>query len=131
MANILASKIFISSSRQDKILSAIQDPINSELVQQMKSYLDEDFIAPEYLKDDKTIKHIKSLDQLADINILAKEMETKVLEGEILKYNMKELSKYDIRKYNTGEELFIENIIKQCRTNSKFHYWIKKSTSPS
>ena len=28
-------------------------------------------------------------------------METKVLEGEILKYNMKELSKYDIRKYNT------------------------------
>ena len=55
----------------------------------------------EYLKDDKTIKHIKSLDQLADINILAKEMETKVLEGEILKYNMKELSKYDIRKYNT------------------------------
>ena len=55
----------------------------------------------EYLKDDKTIKHIKSLDQLADINILAKEMETKVLEGEILKYNMKELNKYDIRKYNT------------------------------
>lgn len=43
----------------------------------------------EYLKDDKTIKRIKSLDQLADINILAQKMETKVLEGQILKYNMK------------------------------------------
>ena len=62
MANILASKIFISSSRQDKILSAIQDPINSELVQQMKSYLDEDFIAPEYLKDDNSNK-----DDIVDI----------------------------------------------------------------
>lgn len=55
----------------------------------------------EYLKDNKTIKCIKVLDQLADINILAKEMETKVLEGQILKYNMKELNKYDIRKYTT------------------------------
>lgn len=55
----------------------------------------------EYLKDDKTIKCIKVLDQLADINILAKKMEIKVLEGQILKYDMKELNKYDIRKYNT------------------------------
>lgn len=55
----------------------------------------------EYLKDDKTIKHIKVLDQLPDINILAKEMEAKVLEGQILKYDMKELNKYNIRKYNT------------------------------
>ena len=43
----------------------------------------------------------------------------------------KEMDPFYSVNINTGEELFIENIIKQCRTNSKFHYWIKKSTSPS
>lgn len=51
MANILASKLFLTSSRQKEILSAIKDPINSELVSQMKDYLDEEFISPEYLGD--------------------------------------------------------------------------------
>lgn len=49
MANILASKIYNSSSRKDKILGAIQDPKNTELVKQMASYLDEEFIDSKYL----------------------------------------------------------------------------------
>lgn len=52
MANILASKLFISSRRKDKILSAIKDPVNSELVTQVRSYLDDEFIDPKYLDPD-------------------------------------------------------------------------------
>ena len=49
MADILASKLYVASPRKAKILAAIQDPVNQELVQQMRNYLDEDFISPEYL----------------------------------------------------------------------------------
>lgn len=49
MADILASKLYVTSPRKAKILAAIQDPVNQELVQQMRNYLDEEFISPEYL----------------------------------------------------------------------------------
>lgn len=47
---IYASKMFLSSKNQDKVRSAIADPMNSELVQQLRSYLDDDFLreAKEY-----------------------------------------------------------------------------------
>ena len=39
---IYSSKMYRSSKHKDKIKSAIANPINSELVQQLKEYLDED-----------------------------------------------------------------------------------------
>lgn len=43
MNAIFASKLFRSSSRQDKIRAALADPVNMQLVQQLRSYLDEPY----------------------------------------------------------------------------------------
>lgn len=43
MNAIFASKLFRSSIRQDKIRAALADPVNMELVQQLRSYLDEPY----------------------------------------------------------------------------------------
>lgn len=40
MISIYSCKMFRSSSRKDSIVSAIENPINSELVQQLKEYID-------------------------------------------------------------------------------------------
>jgi hypothetical protein len=44
--------MFLASKNKDKITTAINDPLNGELVQQLRSYLDEDFLdeAVEYRK---------------------------------------------------------------------------------
>ena len=42
LSKIYASKIYLTSTRQDKIHAAINDPINVELVQQVAEYLDDD-----------------------------------------------------------------------------------------
>lgn len=49
---IYSSKMFLASKNKDKITTAINDPLNGELVQQLRSYLDEDFLddAVEYRK---------------------------------------------------------------------------------
>ena len=47
MQAILASKLYKCSKRKDKIHSALEDPVNLELVEQLKEYLD-----PEYLQPD-------------------------------------------------------------------------------
>lgn len=41
MEAIFSSKIYKTSRRKDKIASALQNPINTELVQQLKTYLDD------------------------------------------------------------------------------------------
>ena len=46
MQAIFASKMFKSSTRQDAIRAAINDPINAELVQQLSEYLDEEYRYP-------------------------------------------------------------------------------------
>lgn len=43
MNAIFASKLFRSSNRQDKIRAALADPVNMQLVQQLRSYLDEPY----------------------------------------------------------------------------------------
>lgn len=43
MKAIYACKLFKSSPRQDKIKAAISDPLNAELVTQLRSYLDEEY----------------------------------------------------------------------------------------
>ena len=42
MKAIFASKLYIASSRKDNIRAALSDPMNKELVQQLRSYLSED-----------------------------------------------------------------------------------------
>ena len=42
LQRIYASKLYVTSTRKDRIHAAIQDPINAELVQQLSDYLDED-----------------------------------------------------------------------------------------
>lgn len=49
LSRIYASKIYLTSSRQDRIHAAINDPLNVELVQQVAEYLDED--SQQELKD--------------------------------------------------------------------------------
>lgn len=49
MKAIYSSKLFRSSSRKDKIKAAIENPLNSELVQQLREYLDDEYVSEEYL----------------------------------------------------------------------------------
>lgn len=49
---IFASKLYKSSNRKDHIKAQLQDPMNSELIQQLRSYLDEDYQKPEYVEPD-------------------------------------------------------------------------------
>ena len=42
LQRIYSSKIYLTSSRKDRIHAAIQDPINVELVQQLSDYLDDE-----------------------------------------------------------------------------------------
>ncbi len=42
LSRIYASKLYLTSSRQDKIHAAMNDPLNLELVQQLSDYLDDD-----------------------------------------------------------------------------------------
>lgn len=52
--DILASKLFKSSSRQSKIKSAVMNPINAELVKQITNYVD-----PQYREDTAQGQDIK------------------------------------------------------------------------
>lgn len=49
---IFASKLYKSSNRKDHIKAQLQDPMNTELIQQLRSYLDEDYQKPEYVEPD-------------------------------------------------------------------------------
>lgn len=50
LEKIYASKLFRAHSNKAKIQAAIQNPVNSELVQQLREYLDDEYIRPEYLE---------------------------------------------------------------------------------
>lgn len=53
LSAICASKLYRSSIRKDKIEAAFNDPINSELVGQLATALDEAYQTPEYLVKEK------------------------------------------------------------------------------
>lgn len=42
LQRIYSSKLYVTSTRKDRIHAAMQDPINAELIQQISDYLDED-----------------------------------------------------------------------------------------
>ena len=42
LQRIYSSKLYVTSTRKDRIHAAMQDPYNIELVQQLAEYLDED-----------------------------------------------------------------------------------------
>lgn len=52
--NIFACKVYKSSNRKDKIKAAIQNPINSELVEQLRSYLDDEYLTTQYFPQEKS-----------------------------------------------------------------------------
>ena len=52
MKAIFASKLYKSSNRKDHIKAQLQDPMNAELVQQLRSYLDEDYQKSGYVEPD-------------------------------------------------------------------------------
>lgn len=56
MQAVYASKLYKTSRRKDKIASAIADPINTELVQQIDSYLTE---VPEYVQEEPEVIQVK------------------------------------------------------------------------
>lgn len=58
MNAIFACKLYKASTRKDKIRAALVDPVNSELVQQLKSYLDEEYQTAEYLDPDNATPDI-------------------------------------------------------------------------
>lgn len=49
MKAVYASKLYKASTRKDKIRSAINDPRNQELVKQLREYLDDEYLTPEYV----------------------------------------------------------------------------------
>ena len=53
MKLIYSSKMYTSSKRKDKIRSAMDDPINLELMQQLRRYLDDEYQTDEYLDVNK------------------------------------------------------------------------------
>ena len=46
---IFSSKLYKASSRKDSIDSAINDPINIELVKQLREYLDDEYLTEDYV----------------------------------------------------------------------------------
>lgn len=52
MKAIFASKLYKASRRKDKIRAALDNPINAELVQQLRVYLDDEYINEDYLEPD-------------------------------------------------------------------------------
>lgn len=49
---ILSSKLYKTSTRKSNIYAAMLNPVNSELVLQLKEYLQEEYNTPEYLNPD-------------------------------------------------------------------------------
>lgn len=59
---ILGCKLFKSSTRKEKIYAALNNPINSELIQQLDEYLDEEY----RVKKSKPSKHDDSNSEIKD-----------------------------------------------------------------
>lgn len=51
---LLNCKLYRASKRKSNILGAISDPINSELVKQLRSYLDDKYLTSDYLDPTQT-----------------------------------------------------------------------------
>jgi len=49
MVSIYSCKLYRASTRKKEIRAAINDPINVELVKQLRSYLDEEYQSPDYV----------------------------------------------------------------------------------
>ena len=67
MEQIFASKLFRCSTRQDKIRAAMSNPINAPLIEQLKSYLDDEY--KEISEPDKDITLTPSSDDSVDDNL--------------------------------------------------------------
>lgn len=64
---IFSCKLFKASPRKDKICSALNDATNKELVQQLRSYLDEPYRKPEYLSPEDENSESNNTSEDADL----------------------------------------------------------------
>lgn len=55
---IFSSKMFKSSKNKDRVRAAMNNPLNTELVTQLRSYLDEEYQTEEFLDDNKVKKDV-------------------------------------------------------------------------
>lgn len=57
MKAIFASKLYTASSaeRQNRICAALANPVNTELVQQLRSYLDDEYLDNKYLNPEESL----------------------------------------------------------------------------
>lgn len=70
LQRIYSSKLYVTSTRKDKIHAAIQDPINAELVQQLSDYLDEDSLV-ELKQAESELKMKQAADNQGDDTVVA------------------------------------------------------------
>lgn len=67
MASIFASKLFITSSRQEKIRAAIADPINKELIEQLSPYVEfSEEESSESVKSSKSVPETNEVPRFQD-----------------------------------------------------------------
>lgn len=78
MNAIFASKMYKSSPNKEKIRAAIEDPVNVELVKQLREYLDDEYITEEYFgevdKSDETA--IEDADAIDDAEVSEDKVES-------------------------------------------------------
>lgn len=68
LQRIYSSKLYVTSTRKDKIHAAIQDPINSELIQQLSDYLDDDAKAElDYAINKETAEEVEVVPENTDM----------------------------------------------------------------
>lgn len=73
MKAIFTCKLYLASSRKDRILAAIQNPINSELVTQLRKYLDDESVEDIHMDesdsgDDEPISNEPTVDEDIEIS---------------------------------------------------------------
>ena len=70
MEAIYSSKLFKTSPRKDALKAAIENPINTELVQQLRRYLDKEYLKPEYVLRESDQKKEKTPDEKGQTDVL-------------------------------------------------------------
>lgn len=70
MEAIFNSKLFRTSSRKIEITAAMKNPINTELVMQLKKYLDKEYLTPENVVKDYKEKQAKPEDENGQTDVV-------------------------------------------------------------
>jgi len=69
MKAIYSCKLYVNSNNKDRIVAAIKDPINIELVKQLRSYLDEEYVSDEFLDVPDKVDNVPDPEYSADMDV--------------------------------------------------------------